>query len=107
MRCALRYQDEGSFPKLIGFPFAILDIVGDDLEFRAGRGAPFDRPRWKINRSQITKLERTVRGVRFYATGINDPWSIASLFPKYFLRKLAENGIVAEGPIIATTWNTV
>lgn len=107
LRCSLRYRSDGSFPIVIGFPFARLDIDGDNLRFSAGRLVPFHRPRWQVSRSQITKIEHTQQGVRFYAAGFNDPWSVASIFPRHLLRKLSENGIVVDGPIIPTTWNSI
>lgn len=108
LRCSLRYMSSGGFPMLIGFPFARLDISEDELTFSAGFIVPFHRPRWTIKRSQISKLERTQGGgVRFYANGNPSPWVIGSLFPKYFVKKLKNNGIVANGPIIPTTWKSI
>ena len=92
---------------MIGFPFARLDIHEDTLAFSGGRGLPFGRPRWTVRRDQITKLERTQHGVRFYAEGFDNPWVVASLFPRRFLAKLRQHGIVAEGPVVPSKWNSI
>lgn len=107
LRCSLRYAREGGFPEVIGFPFARLDIDDDSLTFSGGRLVPFGRPHWTVRRDQITKLEPTSRGVRFYADGFSTPWVVASLFPRRFLAKLRRHGIVAEGPVVPSRWNTI
>ena len=106
MRSSLRYSPDGGFPWVIGFPFARLDIAADTLTFSAGL-VPFGRPRWTVSRDKVTKIERTQNGVRFYAEGFDNPWVVASLFPNHFLAKLRECGIVPEGPVIPTRWNTI
>jgi hypothetical protein len=92
---------------LIGFPFARLDIAADTLTFSTGHSALWGGPQWTVSRDKITKIERTQNGVRFYAEGFDNPWVVASLFPKRFLAKLRECGIVPEGPIIPSKWNTI
>lgn len=107
LRCSLRFVAEGGFPDVIGFPFARLEIDEDILTFSAGRAVPFRRPRWTVRRDQITKLERTQHGVRFYAEGFDSPWVVASLFPGRFLAKLSVHGIIAKGPVIPTRWDSI
>lgn len=108
LRCSLRYrQSTGGSPMLISYPFARLEICGDELVFSAKFAAPFSRPKWIVHRSQISKLERTQHGVRFHASGYADPWIAGLLRTKHFLRKLEENGIAVSGPIVPTTWGTV
>jgi hypothetical protein len=107
LRSSLRYSREGGFPVLIGFPFARLDIEDDTLTFSANRLVPSGRPRWSVRRDKITKIERTQNGLRFYAEGFDNPWVVASLFPSRFLAKLREHGIVAEGPIVPSKWNSI
>jgi hypothetical protein len=105
LRCSLKYSPRGGFPVLIGYPFARLDIYDDRLTFSAGR--LLSVPRWTVQRDRITKLERTQRGVRFYAEGFDSPWLVASFFRDSFLDRLREHGIVAEGPIVPSTWTTI
>jgi hypothetical protein len=107
LRCSLRFLRDGGFPEVIGFPFARMDIYEDTLAFSGGRGLPFGRPRWTVRRDQILKLERTQHGVRFYADGFDNPWVAASLFPERFLTKLRQHGIVVEGPITPSKWNSI
>jgi hypothetical protein len=95
------------FPEVIGFPFARIDFYPDILVFSAGRGVPFGRPHWSVARDKIWKIERTQHGVRFYAEGFKDPWVAGSLFPTHFMKKLIEQGIVPEGPVIPSRWNTI
>ena len=106
LRSSLRYSFDGGFPRLIGFPFARLDIATDTLTFSA-RHMPFGSPRWTVSRAKITKIERTQNGVRFYAEGFDNPWVVASPFTNRFLTKLRECGIVPEGPVIPVRWNTI
>jgi hypothetical protein len=106
LRSSLRYSWNG-VPTVIGFPFARLDIEADTLTFSAGHLVPFDRPHWTVSRDRIKKIERTQMGVRFYAEGFRDPWVVASLFPTRFLARLREYGIVPEGPVIPSRWNTI
>ncbi len=105
LRCSLKYSPHGGFPELIGYPFARLDIYDDRLTFSAAR--LLGVPRWTVQRDQITKLERTQKGVRFYAKGFDSPWLVASFFEDRFLGKLREHGIVAEGPVVRSTWTTI
>ena len=107
LRCSLRFVREGGFPEVVGFPFARLDIHGDALPFSGGGLLPFGRPRWTVRRDQVTKLERTQNGVRFYAEGFDNPWVVASLVPKRFLAKLREHGLVVEGQVIPSKWNSI
>ena len=108
LRCSLRFVGDSGSPEVIGFPFARLDICGDTLAFFGGHGLPFGRPRWTIRRDQISRLERTQNGVRFYAEGFDSPWVVASLFPHRFLAKLRKHGVVvAEGPIVPSKWNSI
>lgn len=107
LRSSLRYSRDGGFPRLIGFPFARLDIAADTLTFSAGYLVPFSRPRWTVSRDKITKIERTQNGLRFYAEGFDNPWVVASLFPNRFLAKLREFGIVPEGPVTPTKWYSI
>ena len=107
LRSSLRYSRDGGFPRLIGFPFARLDIDGDTLTFSAGHLVPFGRPQWIVSRDKITKIERTQNGLRFYAEGFDNPWVVASLFPGRFLAKLRECGIVPEGPVTPSKWNSI
>ena len=111
VRSSLRYMARSGFPEVIGWPFSRIDIYDDVLVFSVGRGVPFQRalgsPDLRVRRDQIRKVERTQRGVRFYADGFEDPWVTASIFAKYFLRRLAENGIVPEGPIVPSRWDTI
>ena len=106
LRCSLRFSRRGGFREVIGFPFARLDIDDDSLAFSGPRLLPF-RPRWTVPRDQITTLERTQRGVRFYAQGFDNPWVVASLFPRRFLAKLRQHGIVAQGPVVPSRWNSI
>ena len=103
----MRYMPPSGFPEVVGFPFARIDFYADTLVFSVGRGVPFGRPRWSVDRRKILRVEPTQRGVRFYAEGFKEPWVTASLFPRYFLRKLAQEGIIPEGPVVPTRWNTI
>ena len=107
LRCSLRFSRDGGFPEVIGFPFARIDISEDTLAFSSGRRLPFGRRQWTVRRDQITKLERTQHGVRFYADGIQSPWVVASLFPRRFLAKLRAHGIVADGPVVSSKWDSI
>lgn len=107
LRCSLRFLRDGGFVEVIGFPFARLDIDEDTLAFSGSRGLPFGRPLWAVRRDEITRLERTQNGVRFYAEGFDNPWVVASLFPRRFLAKLRQHGIVAEGPVVPSNWNSI
>jgi hypothetical protein len=107
LRSSLRYSPDGGIPRLIGFPFARLDIAADTLTFSAGHLVPFGRPQWTVSRDKIMKIERAQNGVRFYAEGFDNPWVVASPFRSRFLAKLLECGIVPEGPVIPVRWNTI
>jgi hypothetical protein len=106
LRSSLRYSRDGGLPRVIGFPFARVDIEEDTLTFSAGRLVP-GRPQWTVSREKVTKIEQTQNGVRFYAEGFDDPWVTASLFPKRFLAKLRDCGIVPQGPVMPTKWNSI
>jgi|SRR5579875_1260003 len=106
LRSSLRYVPASGFPAVVAFPFARIDFYADALVFSAAWGVPFGRPKWSVDREKIQRVQRTRRGVRFYADGFKDPWVVASLFPKYFLRRLAEQGIVPDDPIVQSRWNT-
>ena len=93
-------------PRGIGFPFARIDIDDDGLAFSGVRLPPF-RPRWTVPRDRITALERTQRGVRFCADGFDNPWVVTSLLPRRFLAELRQHGIVAEGPVVPSRWNSI
>jgi hypothetical protein len=103
----LRFRRDGGPPEVIGFPFARLEIQEDSLSFSGARWLPFGRPHWTISRDKITKVERSRNGVRFYADGIPSPWVAGSLFPRRFLEQLRQHGIVVEGPVVPSKWNTI
>lgn len=107
LRSSLRYMPPSGFPAVVGFPFARIDFRADTLVFSVGRGVPFERPHWSVDKNKIQRIERTQRGVRFYAEGFEHPWVVASLFPRYFLRELAKQGIVPDGPVVPSRWNTI
>ena len=81
-------------------------MSGDSMTFGAGCLVPFHRASWRVQREKVSRVERTHRGVRFYAEGFADPWVAASLFSDRFLRRLRELGIDPEGPPRPSTWTT-
>jgi len=112
IRCSLRYVPvHGTPPTTIGWPFAYIRFSDDVIEFSGGHFVPsfippFGRPSFRVDRSSIRKIERTQSGVRIFASGFDDPWVVASLFPKHFLKKLRENGLdIPNGPVIRSSWN--
>jgi hypothetical protein len=114
IRSSLRYMPvHGTLPCTIGWPFAWIRFSDEVIEFSAGHIVPsfippFGRPSFRVARSSITKIERTQNGVRIFASGFDDPWVVASLFTKRFLRKLRENGLdIPDEPIIRSKWFTI
>lgn len=108
LRCSLRYAPAaGAFPTVVGWPFAWMEVSPDSLTFSTGRLVPFSRTRWTVRRDEITQIDRTQHGLRFYAKTFSDPWVVASLAARRFLRSLAELGIEGEGPIQPSTWTTM
>lgn len=110
IRCSLRYVSfHGVWPTLIGWPFAWIRFSDDAIEFSSGRLAqslipPFGRPYFRVDRSSITMIERTQKGVRIFASGLDDPLVVASVFPSQCLRKLRDNGLdIPNGPIIRSS----
>ncbi len=111
MRSSFRYVPvHGVPPTVIGWPFAWIRFFDEEIEFSGGFLMPtfippFSRPSFRVKRSSITKIERTQHGIRIFASGFDDPWVVASLFPKKFIRKLRDNGLdVPDGPIVRSTW---
>ena len=112
IRSSLRYVSvHGAPPTTIGWPFACIQFADDVIEFCGGHAVPSfippnGRPSFRVDRGSIRKIERTQSGVRIFASGFDDPWVVASLFPRRFLRKLRENGLdVPDGPVIRSSWN--
>src|SRR5882757_10029113 len=87
LRVALRYMGLSGFPAVVGWPLARLEIHDEVLVFAVPRFLPFrsitGTPGRTVRRDTIKKIERTQHGVRFYADGFDDPWVIASIFPKH------------------------
>ena len=114
VRSSLRYvSDHGAMPTVIGWPFAWIEFSSEAIDIFDGRLVPawippHGRPKIHVERSSITKIERTQNGIRIFASGFDDPWVVASLFPKSFLRKLRKHGLnIPSGPIVRSTWNTL
>ena len=111
LRVALRYVGLSGFPAVVGWPLARIEIHDEVLVFAVPRVLPFrsiaGNPCRTVRRDKIKKIERTQYGVRFYADGFEDPWVIASIFPRRLLRRLAENGVVPSGPIVRSRWGTI
>jgi hypothetical protein len=108
VRSSLRYATApGAFPTVVGWPFAWIEVGPELLTFSSGRLVPFGRVRWSVRRDDITKVERTQNGLRFYAEGFPDPWVVASMLRGHFLRRLADLGIEAQGAVRPSTWKTI
>ncbi|MHB8498907.1 MAG: hypothetical protein ACYDES_13160 [Acidimicrobiales bacterium] len=107
LRSSLRYAPaHGAFPTVVGWPFAWIEVAAETLTFSTGRLVP-GGVRWTVNRSDITRIEATQHGLRFYAAGIPEPWVTASLFPRHFLKRLKGVGIEPNAPMRPTKWNTI
>lgn len=111
LRVTLRYVGRSGFPVTVGWPLARLEICEDVVSVTVPRFLPLGSIAGPANRTlprdKITKIERTQYGVRRQSVDSEDPWVIASVFPKHLLRRLAENGIVPDGPIVPGSWGKV